>query len=129
MAPLTLSLPYAPPESVAALEANQHEIRASTAADVWALGVIAFELLTQSRLFPQFMPREEIIDKLAGRRPLPWEIPGWHRGKAAKGLLRLKASILQCLDRVALKRPCVSQVASAWNSLFAAETTTSISQT
>ena len=49
---LTLSLKYAAPETIAALEAGCHTIHVDAAVDIWAIGVIAFELLTGERAFP-----------------------------------------------------------------------------
>lgn len=48
---LTLSLKYAAPEIIAALEAGCHTIHVDAAVDIWAIGVIAFELLTGERAF------------------------------------------------------------------------------
>jgi hypothetical protein len=50
---LTYSLLYAAPEVIAAVEAGRAHFVGSPAADVWALGVIAYELLTQSRALPR----------------------------------------------------------------------------
>lgn len=48
---LTLSLKYAAPETITALEAGCHTIHVDAAVDIWAIGVIAFELLTGERAF------------------------------------------------------------------------------
>ena len=47
--------------------------------DIWAIGVIAFELLTGERVFPvvaaesQEACDERVKAGIAGRLPLPWE--------------------------------------------------------
>ena len=46
IAPLHFTLVYAAPEAVQAYEAQQASIRACPALDTWALGILAFELLT-----------------------------------------------------------------------------------
>ena len=45
-APLAFTLTYAPPEIIRASEAKEAQVVATAAVDVWALGVMAFELLT-----------------------------------------------------------------------------------
>ena len=40
---------------------------------MWSLGVVAFELLTNERVFPEGMPPEQIRAALAGQTLLPWE--------------------------------------------------------
>jgi serine/threonine protein kinase len=117
-----VSLPYAPPEAILAMEAGHKSLIASPAVDVWALGVIAFELLTQSRIFPVATPGEDIVDRLAGRLPLPWESPDWRKSRHAKDLVGFKSSILQCLNREPEKRPSTAQLEAHWNSLFAGAT-------
>lgn len=51
MAPLTYSLRYAAPESVTADDLKLRDVPVHPAADAWALGVIAFELLVGSDSF------------------------------------------------------------------------------
>ena len=50
-APLNFTLTYAAPEVVHALVAGERVIHASPALDAWALGVMAFELLTGAPAF------------------------------------------------------------------------------
>jgi serine/threonine protein kinase len=45
-APMVFTLAYSAPEVVAAAAAGHTELRVSPAADMWALGVLAYEVLT-----------------------------------------------------------------------------------
>ena len=64
---------YAPPEELSALQKGEHSVAADAAADVWALGVIAFELLTRHRVFGSSVARDTMKAQLLGREALPWE--------------------------------------------------------
>ena len=47
--PPVASLDYTPPENMLAAASGAKVVRASAAADCWALGVVAFELLTNAK--------------------------------------------------------------------------------
>lgn len=57
---LSFSLQYAPPEAVRAYVDGHKTIDSSPAADIWAFGVVAFELLTARRTFPPRTPAAEV---------------------------------------------------------------------
>jgi serine/threonine protein kinase len=114
---LSLSLLYAPPEAVIALEAGQKTTSADPAADMWALGVIAYELLTARRAFPRSLNAEDIRAQIIGRKALPWETPDL-RKKRVPELRMLRRSVLTCLSRDPIKRPTSAELLQSWNNLF-----------
>lgn len=120
VAPLPSVLEYAPPENVHSIETGV-ALAVSAAADVWALGVTAFELLTGERAFrgsnggPAAPAWRATQDALAGRRPLPWEPPTPDQLRKLRGL---KASVLQCLVRNPDHRPTSNELVCWWNDLL-----------
>jgi serine/threonine protein kinase len=108
-----VSLDFAPPEVVRALQAGKFQMKVEPSADVWALGMVAYELLTRSRAFPSGMDQDEICDQITGKSPLPWENEMTKRDKLNK-LKQLKPSVLRCLSRDPLERPTVEQLHAAW---------------
>jgi serine/threonine protein kinase len=120
---LLFSLPYAPPEVAAAAARNQKEIKVDAAVDVWALGIIAFELLTRQRVFVPFeTPAGAIMEHLLGKAPLPWQGP--EKDTLLSKLRVLKRSILSCLAFDPAERPTSAVLLGKWNSLFETETGT-----
>ena len=57
---LSFSLLYAPPEVINAVEAQARGMRADPKTDMWAMGVIAYELLTRTRIFPASLSKQEV---------------------------------------------------------------------
>jgi serine/threonine protein kinase len=53
-----VSLDFAAPEVVRALEAGKTQMKVEPSQDVWALGMVAYELLTRSRAFPSGMAQQ-----------------------------------------------------------------------
>jgi serine/threonine protein kinase len=118
-----LSIGYAAPETVHALEAGERTVAVSPAVDMWALGVIAFELLTGAPTFAYGESREGALAKLAGRTALPWEAGAEGRDAKLTKLRRLKGTILACLDRDPAARPSARALLDTWNRFWdAAET-------
>lgn len=85
---------------------------ASTAADIWSLGVLAFELLLLRRTFSPGTPEKDIRERISGRLPMPWEEVD------PVGLRTLRPSVLQCLSRAPAARPSAEATVTAWRNLL-----------
>ena len=112
---------YASPEVVLALEAGEKTVVVDPASDIWAVGVIAFELLTGEPIFPRTSldhgdRDKETRDAISGRTQLPWERPD---AKALLEKLRgLRRSIMRCLDRDSAQRPTAEALLKSWDNSF-----------
>eukprot|EP00892_Ulva_mutabilis_P012634 jgi/Ulvmu1/9743/UM055_0083.1 len=114
---LSFSLLYAPPEVIHAVERQERQVNADPAIDMWAIGVIAYELLTRARVFPPKLSRSDVRNQIAGRAPLPWEDPE-QRTEGLKHLRILKRTVLACLSRDPKGRPTADRLLRSWNRLF-----------
>eukprot|EP00892_Ulva_mutabilis_P005644 jgi/Ulvmu1/3451/UM016_0071.1 len=122
---LAFSPSYAPPEVAMAAERGARTIVADAAADMWALGLMAFELLTGKAVFPPMTStREGIWAQLCGRAVLPWEVGAPEQSANLAKLGVLKRAILQCLQRKPEDRPTAEKVLMHWRNLFEPSTTT-----
>jgi serine/threonine protein kinase len=88
------------------------------AVDMWALGVIAYEMLTKERAFGQGANADAMIRRTVGAEPLPWEDPSPAAQAKLRELRGLKRAVLQCLDRDPEKRPSSELVLQSWNHMF-----------
>ena len=114
---LSLSLKYAAPEVLHALEAGSSTVIVDPAVDIWALGVIAFELLTEEPAFSaQTMSAAK--DAIAGRVPLPWEAEAPEARQRLEQLRRLRRTVLRCLARNPAERPTASALLRTWDHMF-----------
>ena len=111
-----LSIGYAAPELIHALEAGERSVVADPSMDMWALGVIAYELLTCTSVFPYGESKQGAMDQLAGRKQLPWETSD--KDEKLSRLRRLKGTVLQLLHRDPAQRPTAKQVVNSWNHFF-----------
>lgn len=113
---MSLSLKYAAPEVVQAYEASEQTIVVDASMDMWALGIMAFELLTQEPVFPPYTSASDVCDQVAGRKPLPWEAPD--ADDKLKKLRMLRRSLVKCLSRIPSERPTSKELLASWNRLF-----------
>lgn len=120
--PLTLSLRYAAPEAVRAWRAGEHTIVSDAAADMWALGVMAYELLLGQPAFPRGTPLETVRAQICGAAALPWE-GAQGRKRHIPELRFLRRSVMSLLERDPLKRPTSQQLLQSWNNLFDSHST------
>eukprot|EP00892_Ulva_mutabilis_P005912 jgi/Ulvmu1/3693/UM017_0110.1 len=120
---LSFSLKYAAPEVVHALEAGSKTVHVDAAVDIWAFGVIAFELLNGERAFPthnmsvaeaEYAAQEAI----AGRAPLPWELVSPEAQQRLEKLRGMRRTVLRCLDRDPAKRPTAGALIASWDHAF-----------
>jgi serine/threonine protein kinase len=119
---LSFTLAYAAPEVVTAHEAGQRTYVAHTAADVWSLGVIAFELLAGESAFGPFMAASDIADCVVGRKPMLWE--GRRRDELLCKLGIFKGNVLECLHREPSRRPPMRAVLRGWEHILRSATRT-----
>jgi serine/threonine protein kinase len=119
----TFSLAYSPPETIQRLTDGETTIVAEAATDVWAIGVIAFELCTRASAFPVMIwQHDSIADAALGKRPLPWESEvGTFR--TIPELRALSSVVRACLARNAAARPSAADVVRTLSSLFDSQTT------
>jgi serine/threonine protein kinase len=112
IAPLNYSLNYASPEVVSGAKAGATNSCTTPVADIWALGVMAFELMLLKRAFPPSMSEREIRRRITTPGALPWE------QQDPVGLEMLRQSVLQCLDRDPEKRPTATELVESWTNLL-----------
>eukprot|EP00892_Ulva_mutabilis_P010844 jgi/Ulvmu1/8131/UM040_0027.1 len=117
-APLLFSLYYAPPEVVQAYDGGRKTTLCAAAADVWALGVICWELLTKQRFYGAGARSHDVIAQLCGRAALPTEGTICSDFRRRLGCSRLCASILAMLSRAPDHRPSVGELLHQWKSVF-----------
>ena len=101
---------------VHAVTSGKQSVQASAAPDVWALGCIAWELLTGTPVFtPDATPSsmQEAFDS----GTLPWQQPA-SREALVPRLRMLERTVLACLQTEPNKRPTSREVLGAWNGLF-----------
>ena len=93
------------------------------ATDIWALGLIAFELLAEVRAF-DMLTEADIVECLCGRRPLLWEEAGPDAATRLAKLGVLRTSVLACLQRDPSQRPTACDLRRSWERVFDQQTVT-----
>ena len=81
------------------------------------MGVIAFELLTQERVFPLEATDEDVVSAVQGRR-LPWEAGVAGQAARCTKLRGLRGAVLACLEREAGRRPSAGALLASWEHVF-----------
>ena len=99
------SLAYAPPEVVNAYVDGSF-VTVEPSVDVWALGVMAFEVLSGRRAL---YTMAELYACAAGKQPYPWEAAPDAAGEPWRKL-RLWSLVLACLARDSAARPTAATV-------------------
>jgi serine/threonine protein kinase len=117
LATLSFSPRYAAPEVVAAYEAKELRVLADPSADVWSLGIIAYELLTDTPVFGRGATAASVFDQITGRAELPWESVE-QKDAGFRKLRMLKRSVLKCLAREPAERPSAGELLGMWERLF-----------
>lgn len=128
---------HMPPESASAADFGARRAPASAAGDMWAVGIIAYELFTRQPAFPGAYPcsfssslhacahstrsapsatqQQRTRDQLLGRAPLPWErgAPGVAARLACMG--EFGDGVLACLSRDPQRRISAEQLLGRWH--------------
>ena len=104
---------FAPPELGQIIMKGQSHFVVSGAVDVWALGIMAWTLLTGSL---PYVCGDELMPKLLGQQLFPWEEKMDAKTNFKLGLL--KPAVLSMLNRDPEKRATIHEVHTEWNSLL-----------
>lgn len=124
-ASLQFSPKYSSPEVLRAYYNKEVSIKVDAAFDIWALGIVMFELLTGHLAFPtRGLPSETadnaVRQAMLGQAPLPWEALSEVARKRLDAAQGLKAAVLQCLKREARLRPTAAELRESWMQMLTA---------
>ena len=115
---LTYSLSYSAPEVLCALNSGAEHVVAESALDVWAVGVIAYELMIGRPAFPRPEWMKWDIHAAAHRkREYPWESAVGKFRHIAE-LRALMEPVCACLARDPGGRPSAEKLLAHLNALF-----------
>eukprot|EP00892_Ulva_mutabilis_P000462 jgi/Ulvmu1/10416/UM062_0012.1 len=106
------------------LRSGGRSIKSDPATDIWAIGLIGYELIHRQRAFREFSwTFTDVLDAAAGVKAYPWEDrPGTFRRDPE---LRALGSVVRaCLARDAAARPTAEQLVQKLNQLFDSHGTT-----
>lgn len=115
---LTFSVSYSPPETLMTLRSGARSIKSDPATDIWAIGLVAYELIHRQRAFREFSwTFTDVLDAAAGAKAYPWEErPGTF--KRDPELRALGSVVRACLARDAAARPTAEQLVQKFHRLF-----------
>lgn len=114
-----LFLPYAAPEVVLSWRDGQEAFVADPATDVWSLGVIFYELLTQQRYFLDATDEKHVAAMLLGEQPLPHEQRAAAGRNSSLGVLRKCVSSCLCVHCGVIRESCARHARVAAGNLCA----------
>lgn len=119
--PLEISTRWTPPEILKARDRKHESFTVDTAADIWAFGIMGYELLTGNTAFPPGLPRGTIRRMLHGKAPLPWEDHA-NSSELTDELTdnEVKGLVLSCLARSPSIRPPAAALAATLQKLVEA---------
>ena len=112
---------------VAAWQRGQRIVGVSAAVDVWAFGVIGYELLARE-LWCAGLSQEQMVAAISTEGQLPWEAATKQEQAALRKALRRKLQrlapiVLSCLARLPDERPKAAELVTSLDSLFHTMTT------
>ena len=115
---LTFSPAYSPPETLCEANKGTTHVVAQPAMDMWAVGVIAYELsLNHTAFTPMVWPRAAVLEAAMGLRPYPWE----DKVGVFSSLPELRARgrvVRACLSRNPANRPSAEVFLRELNHLY-----------
>lgn len=115
---LTFSPAYSPPETLQDVQKGTTTVCAHPAMDMWAVGVIAYELALKHPTFtPMLWPRAAVMEAAMGLRPYPWE----EKVGIFSNLPELRALgkvVRACLARNPARRPSAEEFLGTLNHLY-----------
>eukprot|EP00892_Ulva_mutabilis_P005855 jgi/Ulvmu1/3641/UM017_0055.1 len=119
---LTFSLQYAAPELAASQQPGAPTPRSHASADIWALGVVAYELAAGCHAFPPDASPAAIRTALLGDTAAsddaqPLRLP-WEQRGGARVLGMLRHSVLSCLARDPAARPTADELVTVLHAVL-----------
>lgn len=108
---------YAAPEVVAEMGREPQAAPVLAAPDVWAVGCIAWELLTGAPVFAPGTSVQDVQAAFSAPESLPWQRRDTRETHVPR-LRILQRSVLACLQLDPAARPASRELLGAWNGMF-----------